>query len=69
MRAARQGPTGSEGGNDLTIQQLMENFTTLQESVATFRAEKAQREEQCRIELDASHVTNDELRKNQRGVA
>jgi len=63
MRRIRQGPTGSKGGDDLTIQLLMENFTALQESVAASRAEQAHREEQFRLELEASRVTNDELRK------
>ena len=63
MRTIRQGPIRSERGDDLTIQQLMENFTALQESMTTSKAEQAHREEQFRIELDASRVTNDELRK------
>jgi len=63
MRTIRQGSTGSKGGDNLIIQQLMENFTALQESVAASRAEQAHMGEQFRIELDASRVTNDELRK------
>jgi len=63
MKTTRQGPIGLKGGDNLIIQQLMQNSTTLKESVAAFRAEQAHREEHIRIELDALCVTNAKLRK------
>jgi len=61
MRNTRQsGPTGSEEGDAPTTQQLMEIITTLQETVATTRAEQVQNQDQFRTELDALREANEE---------
>jgi len=73
MRNTRQGPFGKEGG-DITIQQLMETVNTLQETVASSKAdqesllaevrvEQALRQDQFMVELNASQTSNEELRR------
>jgi len=74
MRNTRQGPSGQEEGDNLTLQQLMETVHTLQETMTTskadqerilveVRAEQALRQDQFRVELDASRTSNEELRR------
>ena len=72
MRNTRQDPSGQEGGDNFTLQQLMETVNTLQETVAASKAdqkrvwaevrvEQALRQDQFKVELDASWTSNEEL--------
>jgi len=74
MRNRRQGPSEQEGGENITIHQLMETINTLQETVVSSKADKerllaeiqveqALRQYQFRVELDASCTSNEELRR------
>jgi len=74
MRNARQGTTGKEEGDNVTMQQLMETIRTLQQIVEASKAdqervlgevrtEQALRQDQFRVELDASRTDNEDLRR------
>jgi len=74
MRNTKQGPSGQEGGDNITLQQLMETVPTIQEAVATSKADQVRlmvevqaeqvlRQDQFILELDASRASNEELRK------
>jgi len=67
MRNTRQGSVAPNGGESLTLQQIMETICAFQETVATSRLAQ----ERIQIDLAASqarneelHRTNEELRKN-----
>ena len=73
-RNTRQGPLGSKGNDNPTIQQLMETVSALQEAMTTskaeqerfmakVRAEQLLRQDQLIAEIDVSRASNDELRK------
>ena len=55
MRITRQGPLGSEGSDNPTIQQLMEKL------MAEVRVEQVIRQDQLMVEIDVSRASNDEF--------
>jgi len=74
MRNTRQGTAGQKKGDNVTMQQLMETIHALQQTVATsktdqervlveVRAKQALRQDQFKVELDASRTDNEELRQ------
>jgi len=74
MRNTRQRPFGLEEGDNAILQQLMETVNTLQQAVATSKAdqervlaevwpEQAHKQDQFRVELDASRARNEELHR------
>ena len=58
MRSTRQGHVTPNGGESLTLQQVMETMQALQEEVAESRANQ----ERIQADLAASRATNEELR-------
>jgi len=60
MRSTRQGPVAPNGGEGITLQQVMEAMRTFQDEIA------ASRENQERIQADlvASQATSEELRRS-----
>jgi len=60
MRSTRQGPVAPNGGEGLTLQQVMETMQTLQEEVAASRANQ----ERIQADLAASRATSAELRRS-----
>ena len=74
MRNTRQGPLGSEGNDNPTIQQLMESVSALQKAMTTSRVEQERLmakarakqlliQDQLMAKIDTSRASNDELRK------
>jgi len=59
MRNTRQGFIDSNGGESLTLQQIMETMQALQEKVAESRADQ----ECIHIDLAASLLRNEELQR------
>jgi len=59
MRNTRQGFVAPNGGESLTLQQIMETMRAHQEMVATSRLDQ----ERIQIDLAASQARNEELRK------
>ena len=59
MRSTRQGSVAPSGGNNVTMQQIMENMCALQEEVAAARVNQ----EHFQVDLAASQANNEELRK------
>jgi len=60
MRSTRQGPTAPNGGEGLTMQQVMEIMQALQEEVVVSRPNQ----ECIQADLVASQAMNEELRRN-----
>ncbi|XP_068498281.1 uncharacterized protein [Phaseolus vulgaris] len=58
MRSTRQGPVAPNGGESLTLQQVMETMQALQEEVVASRANQ----ERIQADLAASRATNEEMR-------
>jgi len=56
----RQGSVATEGGDNVTMQQLMETIRALQQAVATSRVDQ----DQFQVNLAASQASNEELRRN-----
>ena len=63
MRSTRQGPVAPNGGEGLTLQQVMETMRALQEEMVVSRANQ----ERIQADLVASQATSEELFK--RGTA
>jgi len=59
MRNTRQGSVAPNGGESLTLQQIMETMQALQETVAASRANQ----ERIQIDLAASLARNEELQR------
>jgi len=59
MRNTRQGSIAPNGGESLTLQQIMETMLALQETVAASRADQ----ERIQIDLVASLARNEELQR------
>jgi len=59
MRNTRQGSIASNGGESLTLQQIMEKMQVFQETVAASRADQ----ERIQINLAASLARNEELQR------
>jgi len=57
MRNTRQGSVAPNGGETLTLQQIMDMMQTLQEQVVASRADQ----ERIQADLEASWATNEEL--------
>jgi len=75
MRSTRQGASALEGGDSVSIQQLMETIHALQQTVATsktdqdrilaeVRVEQAASQNRYQNDLAASHATSEELRRD-----
>jgi len=60
MRSTRQGPAAPNGGEGLTLQQVMEMMRALQKEVVVSRANQ----ERIQADLVASQAMNEELRRN-----
>jgi len=60
MRNTRQGSVAPNGGESLTLQQIMEMMQALQEEVVASRANQ----ERIQADLVASRATNRELRRS-----
>jgi len=60
MKNTRQGSVAPNGGESLTLQQIMETMQALQEQVAGSRADQ----ECIQVDLAASRATNEELRRS-----
>jgi len=58
MRSTRQGPVAPNGGESLTLQQVMETMQALQEEVVASKANQ----ERIQADLVASRATKEELR-------
>jgi len=59
MRNTRQGSVKPNGGENITMQQIMETMRALQETVATSRMDQ----ERIQVDLAASQAKNEELRR------
>jgi len=59
MRNTRQGSVALNGGENITMQQIMETMRALQEMVAASRMEQ----ERIQVDLAASQARNEELRR------
>ena len=59
MRSTRQGPVAPDGGEGLTLQQVMETMRALQEEMAASRANQ----ERIQADMVASRATSEELRR------
>jgi len=59
MRNTRQGSVVPEGGDNVTMQQLMETIRALQQAVAASRVDQ----DRFQVNLAASQASNEELRK------
>jgi len=59
MRNTRQGSVAPNGGESLTLQQIMETMHAFQEMVATSRLDQ----EHIQIDLPVSQARNEELRR------
>ena len=60
MRSTRQAHVAPNGGEGLTLQQVMETMQALQEEVAASRANQ----ERIQADLEASRATSEELRRS-----
>jgi len=60
MRNTRQGSVAPNGGESLTLQQIMDTMQALQEEVAASRADQ----ERIQADLAASRAINEELRRS-----
>jgi len=60
MRSTRQGPVASNGGEGLTLQQVMETMQALQEEMVASRANQ----ERIQADLVASRATSEDLRRS-----
>jgi len=60
MRSTRQGPAAPNGGEGLTLQQVMEMMRALQEEMVASRANQ----ERIQADLVASQATSKELRRS-----
>jgi len=59
MRNTRQGSVEPNGGENITMQQILGTMRALQKTVATSRMDQ----ERIQVDLDASQARNEELRK------
>jgi len=59
MRNTRQGSVAPNGGESITMQQIMETMRALQETVATSRLDQ----ERIQVDLAVSQARNEELRR------
>jgi len=59
MRKTRQGSVAPEGGDNVTMQQLMETIRALQQAVAASRVDQ----DRSQVDLAASQASNEELRR------
>jgi len=60
MRSTRQGPVAPNGGEGLTLQQVIETMRALQEEMVASRANQ----ERIQADLVASRATSEELRRS-----
>jgi len=59
MRSARQGSAVAKGGENVTLQQMMETIRALQQEVAVSRVDQ----DHFQVDLAASQASNEELRR------
>ena len=67
MRSKRQGPVAPNGGEGLTLQQVMETMQALQEEVVVSRANQERIQDDLaasRATIEALRLSNEELRRD-----